>query len=417
MAHPLDHHDHPHPGPTAKSGDDHSASTGLDHPHPHPDEQATHQHPGRGAGDGHTHHEDHGHTPEAHGAHGHDHGEHGHSHENQGWSARLRHAVSGAVGGHSHDTGDQIDDALEADSAGRRALVISLIGLGVTALLQLVVVIISGSIALLGDTLHNVADALTAVPLLIAFTLVRRPPNKRYTYGYGRAEDIGGLFVIAMMLLSSVLAAYEAIYRLLHPQQVHYLWAVAAAGLVGFLGNEIVARYRIRVGRQIGSAALVADGLHARTDGFTSLAVLLGAGGVAIGWRWADPVVGLLITVAILGVLRSAVRQVGARLMDAVDPELVDQATAAMLTVGGISGVRELRIRWIGHTLRAEADVTVDPALSVGQAHNLAHHAEQHLLADVRRLTGATIHISPTGAHTSVRLGADRSASSARVGH
>jgi cation diffusion facilitator family transporter len=371
----------------------------IDHGHPH-----QHAHPNG----------DHG--------HGHDSGhEHGHSHGDDGWWGRFRHAVSNAVGGHSHDTADQIDDALEADSAGRRALVISLIGLGITALLQLVVVLISGSIALLGDTLHNVADALTAVPLLIAFTLARRPPTKKYTYGYGRAEDIGGLFVILMMLLSSVLAAYEAIYRLLHPQQVHYLWAVAAAGLVGFVGNEIVARYRIRVGRQIGSAALVADGLHARTDGFTSLAVLLGAGGVAVGWQWADPVVGLLITVAILGVLRSAVRQVGARLMDAVDPELVDQATAAMLTVGGISGVRELRIRWIGHTLRAEADVTVDPALSVGQAHDLAHHAEQHLLADVRRLTGATIHISPAGAHAGalagalLDAGADRS--SAHRGH
>ena len=373
----------------------------IDHGHPH-----QHAHPNG----------DHGH------GHGHDSGhEHGHSHGDDGWWGRFRHAVSNAVGGHSHDTADQIDDALEADSAGRRALVISLIGLGITALLQLVVVLISGSIALLGDTLHNVADALTAVPLLIAFTLARRPPTKKYTYGYGRAEDIGGLFVILMMLLSSVLAAYEAIYRLLHPQQVHYLWAVAAAGLVGFVGNEIVARYRIRVGRQIGSAALVADGLHARTDGFTSLAVLLGAGGVAVGWQWADPVVGLLITVAILGVLRSAVRQVGARLMDAVDPELVDQATAAMLTVGGINGVRELRIRWIGHTLRAEADVTVDPALSVGQAHDLAHHAEQHLLADVRRLTGATIHISPAGAHAGALAGAPLDAgadrSSAHRGH
>jgi cation diffusion facilitator family transporter len=324
---------------------------------------------------------------------------HDHDHDHDGWWGRLRHAVSEVLGGHSHDTADQIDDALEADSAGRRALVISLVGLGLTAAIQAVVVVLSGSVALLGDTLHNVADALTAVPLLIAFTLARRPPTKRFTYGFGRAEDLGGLFVIAMMVLSSVFAGYEAIDRLLHPQQVSHLAAVAAAAVVGFLGNEIVARYRIRVGRQIGSAALVADGLHARTDGFTSLAVLLGAGGVAVGWSWADPVVGLLITVAILGVLRSAVRQVGARLMDAVDPELVDTAAAAISTVQGVTGVRELRIRWIGHTLRAEADVTVDPTLTVSQAHDLAHHAEDHLLAYVRRLTAATIHVSPAGAH------------------
>jgi cation diffusion facilitator family transporter len=274
-------------------------------------------------------------------------------------------------------------------------LVISLAGLAVTALIQGLVVVLSGSVALLGDTLHNVADALTAVPLLIAFTLVRRPPNKRYTYGYGRAEDLGGLFVIAMMVLSCLAAGYEAVSRLIHPQQVTHLLAVAGAAIVGFLGNEIVARYRIRVGRQIGSAALVADGLHARTDGFTSLAVLLGAGGVAIGWNWADPVVGLLITVAIAGVLRSAIRQVGARLMDAVDPALVDRAAAAIAKADGVVEIENLKIRWIGHTLRAEAGITVSPELSLSQAHEIAHHAESHLLAGIRRLTAATIHVGP----------------------
>lgn len=326
----------------------------------------------------------------------------GHSHDEHargGLLSRVAHEVSEFFGGHSHDAAEQIDDALEAHSAGRRALFISLGGLGLTAAIQAVVVVVSGSVALLGDTMHNVADALTAVPLLVAFTLARRAPNSRFTYGYGRAEDIGGLFVIAMITLSSALAAFEAITRLVHPRTVTHLPIVAAAALVGFLGNEVVARYRIRVGRQIGSAALVADGLHARTDGFTSLAVLLGAGGVALGWRAADPIVGLLITVAILGVLRSAVRQVGARLMDAVDPGLVEQATAAVLSVDGVHEVLELRIRWIGHTLRAEVDATVDPALSLVQAHDIAHHAEAHLLHHVRRLTAATVHASPEGAH------------------
>jgi cation diffusion facilitator family transporter len=330
--------------------------------------------------------------------HGGDHG-HGHPHE-AGPADRVRHAISGMFGAHSHDAVDQIDDALEADATGRRALFISLGGLGATAVAQGVIVALSGSVALLGDALHNVADALTAVPLLVAFTLSRRPPTKRYTYGYGRAEDLGGIFVIAMITLSSALAAYEAINRLIHPAKVTHLGLVAVAALIGFIGNEVVARYRIRVGRQIGSAALVADGLHARTDGFTSLAVLLGAGGVAIGWDAADPVVGLVITAAILGVLRSAVRQVGARLMDAVDPSLVEEATAAVTSVQGITGVRELRIRWIGHTLRAEVDATVGNHLTVTEAHDLAHHAEAHLLRRVRRLTAATIHTSPEGSHT-----------------
>lgn len=328
------------------------------------------------------------------------HQDHDHDHETtSGPLGKIGHTVTEFFGGHSHDTADQIDSALDANAAGRRALFISLIGLAATALLQAIVVVMSGSVALLGDTLHNFADALTAVPLLVAFTLARRAPTSRYTYGYGRAEDLGGLFVIAMIGLSSGLAAYQAIDRLLHPQSVSHLWAVAGAAVVGFLGNEWVARYRTRVGRQIGSAALVADGLHARTDGFTSLAVLLGAGGLALGWRQADPIVGLLITVAILGVLRSAVRQVGARLMDAVDPALVRQARASIAEVDGVQDVRDLRIRWIGHTLRAEVDIALPADLTLIQAHEVAHHAEAHLLLDVRRLTAATIHTSPAGAH------------------
>jgi cation diffusion facilitator family transporter len=338
-----------------------------------------------------AHHASHGHAD-----HGHDQADHDHG---TSVLARTRHAFSELFGGHSHDAADQIDDALEADAAGRRALLVSLVGLALTAVAQAGVVMLSGSVALLGDTLHNVADALTAVPLLIAFRLARKPPSTRYTYGYGRAEDLAGLFVIAMITLSSALAGYEAITRLIHPQPVTHLWAVAAAAVAGFAGNELVARYRITVGRRIGSAALVADGLHARTDGFTSLAVLIGAAGLALGWRWADPVLGLAITLAILGVLRSAVRQVGARLMDAVDPALVAHATTTIAEVNGVLAVPSLRIRWIGHTLRAEADIVVDADLSLTSAHDVAHHAETHLLDNVRRLTAATIHTSPAGAH------------------
>jgi cation diffusion facilitator family transporter len=340
---------------------------------------------------GHVHHNRQDH-------HNHDHDDHRGS--DSRWE-RHWHTLSGLFGGHSHDSAQQIDAALEADRTGRRALWLSLAGLAVTAALQGFVVVLSGSVALLGDTLHNIADALTAVPLLVAFRLARRPANTRYTYGYGRAEDLAGLFVVVMIALSSVLAGYTAVDRLLNPRPVTHLWAVAVAALIGFAGNELVAGYRIRVGRRIGSAALIADGLHARADGLTSLAVLLGAGGVAVGWAWADPVVGLVITSAIVGVLRSAAVQVGQRLMDAVDPRLVDHSRAAINTVDGIQSVRDLRIRWIGHTLRAEADVTVSPDLTVTEAHNLAHHAEDHLLAYVPRLTAATIHVSPADAHGS----------------
>jgi len=202
----------------------------------------------------------------------------------------------------------------------------------------------------------------------------------------------------SLIRLSSCFRSYQAVDRLLHPQPVGYLPAVATAGLIGFFGNELVARYRITVGRRIGSAALVADGLHARTDGFTSLAVLASAGGVALGWSWADPVVGLLITVAILVVVKDAARQVYRRLMDAVDPALVDAAEAVLRATPGVVEVGTVRLRWIGHQVRAECEIAVAAAITVAQAHTIAVDAEHRLIHAVPRLTAALIHADPHSA-------------------
>jgi cation diffusion facilitator family transporter len=308
-----------------------------------------------------------------------------------------RHRLTHLLTPHSHDSADRVDGALESSRAGLRALWISLLALGATAAAQAVIVALSGSVALLGDTLHNVADALTAVPLGVAFLLGRRAATRRYTYGFGRAEDIAGILIVLTIAASAALAGYQAVDRLMHPAEVRHLPWVAAAALVGFAGNELVARYRIVVGRRIGSAALVADGLHARTDGFTSLAVLLGAGGVALGWRWADPVVGLLITAAILLVLRHAAREVYRRLMDAVDPDLVDAAERVLTATPGVLGVGRLRLRWLGHRLHAETDVVVRPELTVVEAHAIAVDAEHRLLHAVPRLAAVTIHTDPAG--------------------
>ncbi|HEX3312216.1 MAG TPA: cation diffusion facilitator family transporter, partial [Streptosporangiaceae bacterium] len=223
----------------------------------------------------------------------------------------------------------------------------------------------------------------------------RRLPTRRYTYGYGRAEDLAGIVIVAVIVLSSAAAAYAAIGRLLHPHPVTHLAAVAIAAAVGFAGNELVARYRIRTGRRIGSAALVADGLHARTDGFTSLAVLAGAGGVAIGWRWADPVVGLLITVAIAMVGWQAAREVGRRLMDSVDPELTEKAEATLRATPGVLAVGRVRLRWVGRAIRAECEISVDPACSVVQAHDIAVSAEHALIHAIPRLAAASVHADP----------------------
>jgi cation diffusion facilitator family transporter len=301
---------------------------------------------------------------------------------------------------HGHDASDSIDGALESSAAGIRAVKISLVALGVTSVVQLVIVLVSGSVALLADTIHNFSDALTAIPLWIAFALGTKAATRRYTYGFGRAEDIAGLFVVAMITFSAVIAGIESVRRLINPVPIEHVGWVAAAGLVGFVGNELVAVYRIRVGRRIGSVALVADGLHARTDGFTSLAVLLGACGVALGFPLADPIVGLVITVVILAVLRTAVRDVFRRLMDGVDPQLIDTAEAALAAEAGVTQVRSVKMRWIGHRLHADAELDIDPSTSLAEAHRIAHEAEHTLTHAVPKLSTALIHAYPASADT-----------------
>lgn len=354
------------------------------HPHPQPLTAGSQDRPPGG------HSLDHG----AHGDdHGHDHGPGGHG----GWWAGVWHKVSHVARPHSHDSTDKVDRELETSREGVRTVWLSFAALMATAAIQAVVVVISGSVALLGDTLHNLADALTAVPLAIAFVVGRRAANRRYSYGYGRAEDLAGIAVVTLITLSAAVAAYEAVDRLIHPRLVTNVGWVAAAAIVGFAGNEWVAQYRIRVGKRIGSAALVADGLHARTDGFTSLAVLLGAVGVWAGFPKADPIIGLAITVAILFVLKDAARQIYHRLMDAVDPALLDQAEKSLLATPGVTGVGAVRLRWIGHSLRAEVEVLVAHTLDVVAAHAIAVQAEHQLIHGIPRLTAATVHADPDG--------------------
>jgi cation diffusion facilitator family transporter len=274
-------------------------------------------------------------------------------------------------------------------------LKISFAGLVVTAVIQTVIVIYTDSVALLGDTLHNYADALTAIPLGIAFIVGRRLATRAYTYGFGRAEDLAGVVVVVLIAASSAYAGYEAITRFIHPADVHHAGVLAIAGVVGFLGNEVVAQYRIRTGRRIGSAALVADGLHARTDGFTSLAVVMSAIGAWLGFPLADPIIGLLITIAILFVLRDAAREVYRRLMDAVDPVLVDQTEHIIRSTPGVLDVSDVHLRWLGHTLRAEARITIDSNTTLVDAHHLSHQVEHDLIHAMPHLATATIHTEP----------------------
>lgn len=288
--------------------------------------------------------------------HHHDH-DHGHSH-----AGGVRGFLRELFVPHTHDPSDAVDDALESSVQGVRALKISLWVLLATTILQFVVVLISGSVALLADTVHNFSDALTAVPLWIAFVLGRRAATRRYPSGFGRAEDLAGLFIVIVVALSAVVAAWQSIVRIIDPQPIQNLGWVAVAGVIGFVGNEAVAIYRIRVGRRIGSAALVADGVHARTDGFTSLAVVVGALGVALGFPLADPIVGVLISVAIVVLLWGTVRSVGRRLMDGIEPDLVERAEHAIAHVDGVVGIEDLRLRWVGHRVHGDVVVRIEDA-------------------------------------------------------
>jgi len=322
--------------------------------------------------------------------HGHEHGEDRHEHGRGLWS-RVSHVVKP----HSHDAADSIDSALESSAEGIRALKLSLAVLFLTAVAQAVVVAFTGSTALLADTIHNFSDALTAVPLWIAFVVGRRASNRRYTYGYGRAEDLAGVFVVLMIAASAVVAGYESVRRLIDGTEIGHPWVVVLAGIIGFAGNELVAQFRISVGRRIGSAALVADGLHARTDGFTSLAVVAGAIGVLLGFPLADPIVGILITLAILVVLRGAGRDIYRRLMDAVDPALTEQAEAVVRATPGVIDVEHVRLRWLGHQVVADVAVVVAENLHLVAAHAIAHDAQHRMLHEVPKVSDVVVHVSP----------------------
>lgn len=293
---------------------------------------------------------------------------------------------------HTHGT---IDPELLTTERGIWAVKWSLIGLAVTAAFQVVVVFFSGSVALLADTIHNIADAATAIPLWIAFTLARRQSSRRFTYGYGRVEDVAGVMIVLTILSSALLAGYESIYRLRNPQPIDHLWAVVLAAIIGFAGNEAVAILRIRVGKQINSAALVADGYHARVDGLTSLAVLFGAVAVWLGYPLADPIVGLVITVAILAIVWESGKTVFTRLLDGVDPEVTDEITHALNHAQGVRDVTEIRLRWLGHRLHAEINLAVSPKLSVAEGHAIAVEARHQLMHSLPYLSNVTVHVDP----------------------
>ena len=293
-------------------------------------------------------------------------------------------ALSALHMGHSHGQGDHshvsASGTLLSSQRGIWALKWSFVGLGLTALLQAWVVTLSSSTGLLADTIHNFADAGTAIPLWIAFRLQQRSASERFTYGLHRTEDLAGLAIVLIILASALAAGYASIDRLMTQQMPSQIPLAMMAAFVGFVGNELVAQFRLKVGREIESAALVADGLHARTDGFTSLAALAGLAGAQAGFPILDGIAGLLITALILKiVLVDAVPSVFARLLDGIEPATVERLLLAAARVNGVEEVNWIRARWSGHRINVEANVRVDPGLTMDRAHEVAHEVEHQM--------------------------------------
>lgn len=298
--------------------------------------------------------------------------------------------------GHKHGA---VDPSIITTKKGLWAVKWSFIGLLITFIFQVLIVIFTGSVALLADTIHNLGDAVTAIPLGIAFLFAMKKPSKRFTYGYGRVEDLAGVIIVLIILFSAIVAGYESVMRIIRPQPINNLWAVIIASIIGFIGNESVAIFRIKVGKNIGSAALVADGYHARIDGFTSLAVLLGAIGVIMGFPLADPVIGLAITITILKIVWDSAKSVFGRMLDGVEPEVFDEIKHALTHVNGISEVLNIKARWTGHKLLAEIYIKVPQGISVEKAHETIEEIEHELIHHIKYISNVIVDIEPEHFH------------------
>lgn len=342
------------------------------------------------------HFHDHNHNDHEH-VNDHSHDDHDHSHDHShahGWPDQLAHLLPWKA--HKHDYTQLVSDqALRDHEEGIRTVWIALAALLLTTLIQVVIVVLSGSVALLADTTHNLVDGLNSIPLLIAFYLARRAATRRYNFGFGRAEDVAGIFIVLSIAVSAGFIFWESFQKLLNPEPIANIPWVVAAAIIGFLGNEAVALLQIRVGRKIGSAAMVADGLHARTDGLTSLAVLVAAAGSWLGYPILDPIIGLLIGTVILFIARDAITTMWYRLMDAIEPEHMDKAETVVRNTKGVKALGRLRMRWIGHRMHAEVIVAVDDDLTTLEGHRIAENVRHDLFHEIPSLSEVIVHIEP----------------------
>lgn len=359
-----------------------------EHTHPHEDAQTQPHAHSHGHGDDHEHLHDHAHDEHEHGPGGHD---HHHGKGVWGWISTIFH-----FHGHSHQHDALVTDtAFASNEEGIRTVWIALAALAFTSVLQIIIYWWSGSVALFADTVHNIGDGLNSIPLLIAFYLARRAATRRYTYGFSRAEDVAGIFIVLSIAISAGVIFWESFQKLVNPQPLTSLGWLSLAAIVGFIGNETVAWFQIRVGRRIGSAAMVADGMHALTDGLTSLAVLVAVAGSWLGYPIVDPIIGILIGIAILFITWDATKTMWYRLMDAIEPEHLERAEKVVRQQSEVKEMRWLRMRWMGHRLHADIGIAVDPHLTTEESHHIAEHLRHDLFHTLPYLSEALVHVDP----------------------
>jgi len=273
------------------------------------------------------------------------------------------------------------DDADERRQANR-ALAVSAAGLGLTGLAELLVALLTGSVGLLGDAIHNLSDVSTSAVVFLGFRLSRRPPTERYPYGLERAEDLAGIGIAAVIWISAAFAGFESVRKLIDHGHTAHVAAGIAGAVLGIAGNQLVARYKLRVGRRINSATLIADARHSWLDALSSAGALAGLIAVAFGQPWGDPLAGLLVTAFICHVGYEVTKDVVHRLADGVDPDVITTAEAAAGSVPGVVHAHA-RARWTGRTLRVEVEGWVDPELTAAGADALGRRVADQISREI----------------------------------
>jgi cation diffusion facilitator family transporter len=275
----------------------------------------------------------------------------------------------------------------------------------VAAVAEITASILSGSASVLADGLHNAGDVLTSFILLFTFALVRRPATRRFSSGYGRFEDVATLLIVVVIIITAAIAAAESIYKLIHPTVYNNIALSLGAAVVGVVANLGVSEYKVRVGRGIGSESLEADGIHSRIDALVSAGAFAGIGLAGLGLSMADPILGILITVAIAFTLAGTVKQLFYRMMDAVDPTISDELTSTAKSVPGVLAVHDIRVRWVGRELVATMHIDMDPKSTLESAHAIAMRVEDAVCREVPAAR-LEIHMDPgTAPHTHTHVG------------